>query len=54
MVLNLGGQGGRGGGPGWGEHDREAVGEEVMYKGEGFWAGEINEVGRAKFDATIR
>jgi hypothetical protein len=34
-VLNLGGQGGRGGGPDVGELDREAVGGEFVYKGDG-------------------
>jgi hypothetical protein len=50
----LGGQGGRGVGPGWGEFECKAVGEEVMYKGEDFWAKEINDEGRPKFNATTR
>jgi hypothetical protein len=44
-VLDLGGQGRRGEVSDGGELDREAVGEEVMYKGDSFWAGESYEEG---------
>jgi hypothetical protein len=30
------------------------VGEEVLHEGDGFWAGEVNEEGRALFDAATR
>jgi hypothetical protein len=49
-VLDMGGQGGRGEVSDGGELDREAVGEEVMYKGDSFWAGESYEDGGANCD----
>jgi hypothetical protein len=51
-VLDLGGQGGRGEVADGGELDREAVGEEFMYEGDSFWAGESCEERGAKFDTS--
>jgi hypothetical protein len=48
-VLELRGHGGRGEDADGGELDREAVGEEVLYEGDSFWAGESYEEGGAKF-----
>jgi hypothetical protein len=47
-VLDSGGQGGRGEDADGGELDREVVGEEVMYEGYNFWAGESYEEGGGK------
>jgi hypothetical protein len=43
---------GRAGDPGGEELVRKTGGEYVMYKGNGFWAGEIYEEGGADFDAA--
>jgi hypothetical protein len=48
-VLDLGGHGERWEGADGGELDREAVGEEVMYEGDSFWAGESYQEGGAEF-----
>jgi hypothetical protein len=53
LVGLQGGRGkSRGGGPVGGELDNETGGECVMYKGDDFWAGEINEEGGADFEAA--
>jgi hypothetical protein len=51
-VLDLGGHGGRGEVADGGDLDREAVGEEVLYKGDILWAGPSYEEGRANFDTS--
>jgi hypothetical protein len=48
-VLDLGGQGRQGEDVDGGELDREAVGEEVLYEGDSFWAGGSYGEWRAEF-----
>jgi hypothetical protein len=52
QVFDLARQGGRGEDADGGDLDREAVGEEVMYEGDSFLAGESYEEGGAKFDTA--